>query len=58
MIELRQILDAWIEDTGDQGGIPEDPTVVEFHLERMKKNYDERIKARYKQENMSLELFK
>jgi arylsulfatase A-like enzyme len=58
LIEMRQILDAWIEETGDQGGIPEDPSVVEFYLERMKRNYDERIKARYKEENMSLELFK
>lgn len=55
---MRQILDAWIEETGDKGGIPEDPSVVEFYLERMKQNYDERIKARYKEENMSMELFK
>jgi len=58
LIEFRQILDAWIEETGDQGAIPEDPAVVEFYLERMKRNYDERIKARYREENMSLELFK
>jgi len=58
LVELRQILNVWIEETGDQGGIPEDPAVVKFYLERMKQNYDERIKASYKEENMSLELFK
>jgi len=58
LIELRQILDAWIEETGDQGEIPEDPAVVESYLERMKRNYDERIKARYKEESMDLKLFK
>ena len=58
LIEMRQILDAWMEKSGDQGGIPEDPAVVEFYLERMKKNYDKRIKTLYKEENMSLELFK
>ncbi len=58
LIELRQILDSWIEETGDQGGVLEDPSVVEFYLERMKRNYDERIKTRYREENMSLEFFK
>lgn len=58
LIELRQILDTWIEETKDQGAILEDPAVVEFYLERMKQNYDKRIKARYKEESMSLELFK
>lgn len=58
LTELRQILDVWIEKAGDQGGIPENPAEVEFYLEGMKQNYDKRIKARYKEENMSLELFK
>ncbi len=58
LIEMRKILDDWMDETGDVGGISEDPAVVEFYLERMKKNYDERIKARYREENMSLELFK
>jgi len=58
LVELRRILDAWIEETADQGQFPEDPAIAEFYLERMKGIYDERIKARYKEEDMSLELFK
>ncbi len=53
---LRQILDAWIEESGDHGGTPEDPAVVEFYLNRMKQTYDERIRALYKEEGMSLDL--
>ena len=58
LIELRRILDAWIEETGDQGELPEDPAIAELYLERMKSLYDEGIKARYREENMSMELFK
>ena len=58
LVELRRILDAWIEETGDQGEFPEDSSIAELYLERMKSLYDEGIKARYEEENMSLELFK
>lgn len=41
--ELRGVLDKWIEESNDQGQIPEDPAVAEFYDQRARRNYDERI---------------
>ncbi len=40
---LSTVLDEWIEKTGDQGQIPEDPAVQEYYEERALRNYGERI---------------
>ncbi len=41
--ELRERLNAWIEETGDQGEIPEDPSIQQQYLERAKTNYDKQL---------------
>lgn len=58
LVELRRILDVWIEETGDQGEFPEYPALAELYLERMKSLSDEGIKARSREENTSLEVVK
>lgn len=41
---LRKALDEWIEKSGDQGAVAEDPEVVRFWEDRMKAVYDKRLK--------------
>ncbi|MGC9327899.1 MAG: sulfatase family protein [Candidatus Hinthialibacter sp.] len=50
--KLRGILDRWIEETGDQGAIPEDPSIPEFYRIRAQKSYDKRLKQLYEEEGM------
>lgn len=52
LVELRSILKHWIHDTKDMGEIPEDPSVVEFYEQKMKKLYDPRLIKLYKKEKM------
>jgi len=42
---LRRVLGQWIEESNDQGRIPEDPAVVSYYEQKMKELYDERITA-------------
>ncbi len=37
LASLRTKLDQWMRETGDRGGIPEDPKVIEYWLEDMEK---------------------
>lgn len=41
--ELRDALDAWIHATNDQGRHPDDPRVIEYYTQMMKRTYDARI---------------
>ena len=41
---LRGALNKWIEDSNDQGRTPEPPKVVQSWEDRMKRNYDARLK--------------
>jgi len=42
---MRGVLNRWIEKSDDQGRFPEDRAVFEYYDQRMKDNYDERIRA-------------
>jgi len=53
--KMRGILDQWVKDTGDQGQTLEEPSIHEFHLKALKKNYDKRLKKLYDDERMKLE---
>ena len=46
LASLRGVLDAWIESSNDQGRTPEPPSVLEYWEERMRKNYDKRLRER------------
>ncbi|MBN2326586.1 MAG: sulfatase [Candidatus Omnitrophica bacterium] len=50
--KMRAILDRWIEETGDQGAIPEDPSIPEFYRIRAQNSYDKRLKQLYEEEGM------
>jgi N-sulfoglucosamine sulfohydrolase len=47
--KMRAALDEWIVSTDDQGRFPEDPRVVQFYEEMMKKNYDQKLAELRKQ---------
>jgi len=44
--QMRQRLDRWIKDTGDQGETPEDPAVQKSYEEKMKGAYDRKGKKK------------
>ncbi|GAF84182.1 unnamed protein product [marine sediment metagenome] len=44
--KLRGILDKWIEETGDQGGIPEDPRIGVIAYQDVQKYYEPEQKKR------------
>lgn len=46
LARLRDVLDAWIAETNDQGRIPEDPAIVAKWDARAKTLHDERIRER------------
>lgn len=50
--KMRTRLATWIETTGDQGEIPEDPTIALFWKNRMQALYDKDIIRLYKEEGM------
>ncbi|MEW6238466.1 MAG: sulfatase [Candidatus Omnitrophota bacterium] len=50
--EMRETLDRWMRETGDQGGVPEDPAAIQEFEEQMKKTYYEKLKKIYAQEGM------
>ena len=52
--EHRSKLEEWIEATGDQGRIAEDPAIPRSYEEKMKGIYDERIRKKYKAEGMEI----
>ncbi|MGH9159256.1 MAG: sulfatase family protein [Vicinamibacteraceae bacterium] len=43
LVELRTALDRWIEETDDQGRIPEGPAVAKYYEQRARERSDERI---------------
>jgi len=53
---MRKVMDNWIRETNDHGETPEDPAIALKKL--MQKNYNERIKAAYKAENLNIKLLK
>ncbi len=52
MKDLRHILNSWIQDTGDQGAIAEDSSVIEYYENLMKQRYDQRLRQIYADEGM------
>ena len=54
--KMRGVLDDWMKETGDRGGEKEDPSIIQFYLERGKKNYDKDLKRLYKEEGMEWNL--
>ena len=50
--EMRSTLDEWIRKTKDKGEEKEDPAVIAYYEQKMKANFDERIKKYYQQEGM------
>lgn len=43
LARLRTALDRWIEETNDQGRVPEDPAVARYYERRARERYDKRI---------------
>jgi N-sulfoglucosamine sulfohydrolase len=52
--EHSDVLEEWIEATGDQGRTPEDPAIARAYEEKMKAIYDERIRKKYQAEGMEI----
>ncbi len=52
--KLRRNLEEWIEETGDQGEIMEDPAITEQYEAKMKGLYDKRIRSLYEKEGMEI----
>lgn len=51
--KLSGILDKWVEDTGDQGGIPEDPRIGVIAYQDVQKYYEPEQKKRHLPANAS-----
>lgn len=51
---LRSTLQRWIRESGDQGAIPEAPSIPRKFEEKMKEIYDKRLRTLYAAEGMSL----
>ncbi len=54
LVDLRTILDNWIQETGDKGEEPEDPAIAEFYRQKMIDIYNERLEALYRKEGMDV----